>query len=105
SSRPRRLPCRAAPSSRRARERTGGSWSEPRGEPGAREASALILRAFSPGPHAFLLPGPTSGSIEPMSPTPEPPFGIVRVAPFAGFVQRFDDLIALHEPQIGRAHV
>ena len=29
-----------------------------------------------------------------MSATPEPPFGIVRVAPFAGFVQRFDDLIA-----------
>ena len=28
-----------------------------------------------------------------MSATPEPPFGIVRVAPFAGFVQRFDDLI------------
>ena len=28
-----------------------------------------------------------------MSATAEPPFGIVRVAPFAGFVQRFDDLI------------
>jgi hypothetical protein len=28
-----------------------------------------------------------------MTATPEPPFGIVRVAPFAGFVQRFDDLI------------
>ena len=28
-----------------------------------------------------------------MSGTPEPPFGIVRVAPFAGFVQRFDELI------------
>jgi hypothetical protein len=29
-----------------------------------------------------------------MTATAEPPFGIVRVAPFAGFVQRFDDLIA-----------
>jgi len=28
-----------------------------------------------------------------MTATPEPAFGIVRVAPFAGFVQRFDDLI------------
>ncbi len=28
-----------------------------------------------------------------MTPTPEPASGIVRVAPFAGFVQRFDDLI------------
>jgi hypothetical protein len=29
----------------------------------------------------------------PMTASPEPPFGIVRVAPFAGFVQRFEDLI------------
>src|SRR2546425_514741 len=28
-----------------------------------------------------------------MTATPEPPFGIVQVAPFAGLVQRFDDLI------------
>jgi len=28
-----------------------------------------------------------------MTAAPEPPFGIVRVAPFAAFVQRFDDLI------------
>src|SRR2546426_553401 len=28
-----------------------------------------------------------------MTVTPEPPFGIVQVAPFAGFVHRFDDLI------------
>ncbi len=28
-----------------------------------------------------------------MSASPEPPFGIVRVAPFAGFVHRFDELI------------
>ena len=28
-----------------------------------------------------------------MSASPEPPFGIVRVAPFAGFVHRFEDLI------------
>src|SRR5438093_12297503 len=28
-----------------------------------------------------------------MTASPEPPFGIVRVAPFAGFVHRFDDLI------------
>src|ERR1051326_5503414 len=28
-----------------------------------------------------------------MPASPEPPFGIVRVAPFAGFVHRFDDLI------------
>ena len=28
-----------------------------------------------------------------MTATPEPAFGIVRVAPFAGFVQRFDELI------------
>src|SRR5438552_17233098 len=28
-----------------------------------------------------------------MTASPEPPFGIVRVAPFAGFVQRFEDLI------------
>jgi len=28
-----------------------------------------------------------------MTASPEPPFGIVRVAPFAGFFQRFDDLI------------
>jgi len=32
-------------------------------------------------------------SIDPMTASPEPPFGIVRVAPFAGFVHRFDDLI------------
>lgn len=28
-----------------------------------------------------------------MTASPEPPFGIVRVAPFAGFVHRFDELI------------
>src|SRR5882762_2033410 len=28
-----------------------------------------------------------------MTASPEPPFGIIRVAPFAGFVQRFEDLI------------
>src|SRR2546429_8995965 len=28
-----------------------------------------------------------------MTASPEPPFGIVRVAPFAGFVHRFEDLI------------
>src|SRR2546425_11045436 len=28
-----------------------------------------------------------------MPASPEPPFGIVRVAPFAGFVHRFEDLI------------
>src|SRR5256885_3420029 len=28
-----------------------------------------------------------------MTATPEPPFGIVRLAPCAGFVHRFDDLI------------
>src|SRR5438445_776977 len=28
-----------------------------------------------------------------MTTSPEPPFGIVRVAPFAGFVHRFEDLI------------
>src|SRR5437773_10080755 len=28
-----------------------------------------------------------------MTATPEPPFGIVQVAPFAGLVQRFEDLI------------
>ena len=36
----------------------------------------------------------SGGSIEPMTVSPEPPFGIVQVAPFAGFVHRFDDLIA-----------
>jgi len=44
-------------------------------------------------PREFLLLRLLRGSIEPMTATPELPFGIVQVAPFAGFVQRFDDLI------------
>ncbi len=40
-----------------------------------------------------MLERPAWSSIEPMTASPEPPFGIVRVAPFAGFFQRFEDLI------------
>src|SRR5205814_10102537 len=41
----------------------------------------------------FLLLRPAGASIEPMTARPEPHFGIVQLGPFAGFVQRFEDLI------------
>jgi hypothetical protein len=40
-----------------------------------------------------LLLRPAGASIEPMTARPEPHFGIVQLGPFAGFVQRFEDLI------------
>ena len=40
-----------------------------------------------------MLHRPGVASIEPMTARPEPHFGIVQLGPFAGFVQRFEDLI------------
>jgi len=50
------------------------------------------MRGFSYSSQ-FLLLGLTGASIEPMTARSEPPFGIVQLGPFAGFVQRFEDLI------------